>query len=72
MTERDQNIVCGVIVSSYLDFATKERLCALVRTLGRDTTAGDLQNADSAENSTPRRSRPSPEAAKEPGDNRTS
>lgn len=31
MTERDENIICGVIVSSYLSFDEKERLCALVR-----------------------------------------
>jgi hypothetical protein len=31
MTERDVNIICGIIVGSYLNHSEKERLCALVR-----------------------------------------
>lgn len=31
LTERDANIICGVIVGSRLDFEEKERLCAEVR-----------------------------------------
>jgi hypothetical protein len=31
MTERDVNIICGIIVGSYLNHSEKERLCTLVR-----------------------------------------
>ena len=37
MTERDENIICGVIVASFLDAQEKERLCALVRLPAADT-----------------------------------
>lgn len=31
LTDREVNVVCGVIVASYLPFQEKERLCATIR-----------------------------------------
>lgn len=31
MTDRDLNIICGIVVCSQLSHAEKERLCALLR-----------------------------------------
>lgn len=41
ISERDENIICGVIVSSYLEFSEKERLCAALRALNAGRPNGE-------------------------------
>ncbi len=40
MTERDENIICGIIVGSYLNSPEKTRLCGLVRAALHGSEAG--------------------------------
>lgn len=43
MSERDVNVICGVIVSSLLSFTEKERLCGLVRGLAAPAPSAQIE-----------------------------
>ncbi len=44
MTERDENIICGIIVGSYLNSPEKTRLCGLVRAALHGSQAGPQES----------------------------